>query len=387
LVDLSEEGNDDMSSRLREAVIRRDEEAVEQIISSLDEKDNWSLVTIIDELLPLMLMESNLRYGSFHTVKMNLFLRRLAIEGYFSKATQRALAGLIALETARRDWIGISAARIGYVERNISSLAERMIEQLDRGNVHNAFYYAVALIEEEPEVLMQTLLSLGASAIPRTLGHSLSCFFPVVEDVISVDHPQVDSALLTYIMYLARYDASKDVLKKEYGQAESPMDYGAFLRLCASGTGLVEVHHTITFYIATEWEHARFNKDEAVPYGLLLDWVGEKELDKNRERRAANFTYSGDLPDTYEAFARQFSFEKLDDSIPCVFRMLEERPKKVVDWLFRLYASHHNHGWDPHYYTSLYSALRLYTRDRIRDKVACLMALDQALHYFAGRTI
>ena len=55
-----------MSSRLKEAVARRDKEGVEQIVGSLEGKDNWSLVTIIDELLPLMLMESNLRYGNVH---------------------------------------------------------------------------------------------------------------------------------------------------------------------------------------------------------------------------------------------------------------------------------------------------------------------------------
>ena len=64
-----------MDTQLKEAVIRRDEEAIEQIVSSLRQRDNWSLVTIIDDLLPLLLMESNLRYGSFHKVKMSLILR------------------------------------------------------------------------------------------------------------------------------------------------------------------------------------------------------------------------------------------------------------------------------------------------------------------------
>ena len=69
-----------MSSRLKESVIKRDAESVKKAISSLDGSENWSLVTIIDELLPLALMESNLRFGNFHSVKMALFLRRLAVE-------------------------------------------------------------------------------------------------------------------------------------------------------------------------------------------------------------------------------------------------------------------------------------------------------------------
>ena len=79
---------------------------------------------VIDELLPLVLMETNLRYGSFHTVKMTLFIRELALEQYFSKPTERELARLLALEAAKRDWIGIQADRMGYVDRNVPSLAD-----------------------------------------------------------------------------------------------------------------------------------------------------------------------------------------------------------------------------------------------------------------------
>ncbi len=372
-----------MGSQLKKAVIRRDEEAIGEIVSSLKQRDNWSLVTIVDDLLPLLLMESNLRYGSFHKVKMSLFLRKLAVEGRLSRATQWELARLIALETARSDWISVHADGIGYGKRDISSAAERMIEAIDRGNSHNAFYYAVALMPEQSETLMRILLNLGASAIPRSLGHSLSCFFPVVQDVISVDHPKSSSALLSYIMFLSRYNASKDVLDKEYGRIEGSLDYGEFLKRCASGTGIVEIHHTITFYIATEWERAAFNRDGAVPYSLLLDWVGGKSLDKDRERRSAEAVYTGKTPDTYEEFTEQFSFENLDESVPYVYNILEKGSDRVIDWLFRLYASYYNHGWDPHYYTSLYSAIRLYTGDAVSDIVARRMALEQALQYFA----
>jgi len=373
-----------MSSQLKEAVIRKDENAVERIASSLKKKDNWSLINIIDELLPLLLMESNLRYGSFHRVKMGLFLRSLAVEGYLSKATQWRLARLIALEAARCDWLDIRSDGTGSSKQNISSPAERMIEELDKGNSHNAFYYATAFMAEDPERLMQVLLNLGANAIPRSLGHSLSCFFPVVRDVISAGHPQCNTALLSYIMFLSRYSASKDVLDRGYGRVEGDMDYDGFLKLCASGTGIVDIHHTITFFVSTEWERSAFNIDGSVPYRLLLDWVGDKNLDKEREQRSDEAKYSGKLPDTYEEFANQFSLEALDGSTPLLYNMLEKRPGKTIDWLFRLYSSYYNHGWDPHYYTSLYSATNLYMGDKVRDIVACRMALEQALKYFAG---
>jgi hypothetical protein len=325
---------------------------------------------------------------------MTLFLRKLAIEGYFSKATERELARVIALELVEREWVSVNADRAGYAKRDTFSSIEKIIEELNEGNVHNAFYYAIGLLEEKPTLLFQTLLTLGASAIPKTLGHSLSCFFPVVGDVIALDHPQADTALLSYIMYLSRYDFSKDVLEEGYGVAKENFDYDAFLKLCASGDGVVNMHHTITFYVTTEWERVHFvqrllreppvfNEKKAVPYGLLSDWLGGKELDRDREQRAVESRYTGKLPETYEEFSRQFSFEKLDDSVSLVFQMLEERPKDAVNWLFRLYASYYTRDWDPHYYTGLYSVLRLCMGDKIRDKVACRMALEQALRYLA----
>ena len=372
-----------MNSQLKESVIKRDEEAVKNSISSLAGKENWSLVTIIDELLPLALMESNLRFGNFHSVKMALFLRRLAVEGYFSKATEREIARVIALELVEREWVSIHADRTGYTKRDKSPSLEEIVEELNENNIHNAFYYAIGLLKEKPTLLLQSLLTLGASVIPNSLGHSLSCFFPVVQDVIALDHPQADTALLSYIMYLSRHDFSKNVLEEGYGRAEENLDYDAFLKLCASGDDVLNMHHTITFYIITEWEHAIFNETRSVPYGLLSDWIGGKEIDRDRERRAVESRYTGKLPETYEEFSSQFSFENLNHSVPYLFKMLEQKPKETVDWLFRLYASHYTRAWDPHYYTGLYSVLRLCMGDKIRDKVACRMALEQALHYFA----
>ena len=206
----------------------------------------------------------------------------------------------------------------------------------------------------------------------------------MVDDVINVDHPATVSAILTFLMYLARHNFGKDVLQQGYGQAESQLDYDAFLKLCASGDGVVNIHHTITFFIATEWERVVWNKDGSVPYGLLLNWVGDKKLDKGREQRMTEIPkYTGKLPDTYEEFSQQFSFARFNESMPLIFRLLNEPHQKCVDWLFRLYASYYTRDWDPHYYTGLYSALQFYLGDRIRDEVAKRMTVEQALYYLA----
>ncbi|MBD3184209.1 hypothetical protein GF312_18130 [Candidatus Poribacteria bacterium] len=375
-----------MISRLKKAIISKDKEYLKQVLSDFEKYNNWSLITVIDDLLPLMLMESNLRYGSFHTVKMNLFLRRLALEGYFSKDTEKEILRLIAFEMAERNWVSITANRIKSAKDEEFSSVEGIagiVKELHRGNVHNAFYYALGLLENDRNAFCHLLLKLGANAIPKSLGHSISCFYPVVEDMIVTDHTHTDTALLTYIMYLARYEANEDMIHKEYGHTKEEMNYGRFLKICSYGTGIVEVHHTITFYLMAEWEKALFNIDSEVPYGILVDWVGEKETDEEREKRADKAEYSGHIPETYEEFESKFSLDNIDDSIPMVFRVIEEKPEKSVDWLFRIYTSKYENSWNPHYYTSLYCALRFYIEDVIDDKIACRMGMDQALKYFA----
>jgi hypothetical protein len=61
--------------------------------------------------------------------------------------------------------------------------------------------------------------------------------------------------------------------------------------------------------------------------------------------------------------------------------LVENFPKRTVDWFFRIYASYYApSSWDPHYYTA---ALRLYGYNRIENNAASRMALDQAIRYFA----
>lgn len=371
-----------MASKLKELITHRNQKGVEDFISLLPDSDNWSLVSIIDELLPLMLMQANLRFGNFHSAKMNLFLRRLAMEGFFSRKTEREIARVIALEMTEIDWVNIHAGSLGFSQSALLLPEEKILEEMNRGNVHNAFFYACRLFQKRPKEFMQLLLRLGANSIPESLGHSLSCFYPVVEDIISVNHPETPTALLTIIMFLSRFQAGREVLKKNFGRAEDMPDENEFLKLCASGVDIYTLHHTITFFIYKEWERAAFNGNEPLPYQILFDWVGKKEPDRKLEKKMAEISYPERLPKTFEEFSENFHLDKLNDSLPLLFKLLDKEPERGVDWVFRHFASHYNPDWDPHYYTGLYSAIRLYLSARF-DKTACRMALYQAISYFA----
>lgn len=212
-------------------------------------------------------------------------MRRLTIENYFTKATQWKLARLITREMMSRPCVSIRAEKIAYDRKTGSSPLRKMIEELNHKNIQNAFYYSLGALEADEELLIKTLLKTGASFIPQSLGHTLSCFFPVMEDIVYLRHSCIETAILSYLMYLARYDCSDEVLNEDYGVLDHKPDYGVLLRKCTSGNGIVNLHHMITFFIFTIWEEAGFNREALVPYETLLDWIKDKELDEGRIER------------------------------------------------------------------------------------------------------
>lgn len=64
----------------------------------------------------------------------------------------------------------------------MSSRLKETVVRRDRGNAHNAFYCAPGLLRDTPAASAQILLTVGAGLTPKTRGHSLTCFFPVVPE-------------------------------------------------------------------------------------------------------------------------------------------------------------------------------------------------------------
>ncbi len=365
---------------MKEAIINRDQESIVNILSSLESNEDWSFVSFIDELLPIMLMEANLKYGSFHTVKMSLFLRKLSTKGHFSKETERKLLSLILNNLVERHWVLLETDTRAYKDDKIfENTVEKMIDELHNSNAHNAYYYSTGLLKNNPEDLCQLLLDLGSIHIPDTLGHSISCFYPVITDILNTKHPANGTALFSLISYLSRFDYKENTLTNKLHNKEIK-DYNKLLKLASSGKGIVNLHHMITFYIMTEWEEAPFNKENIVPYHILIEWIGDKNLDKEREKKVDKLTNINKDISNYSQFSELFSPNNLDESIQTLIYLLQTKPEKAIDWVFRVYTDYYTPDWDPHYFTSLYCAIELY-RSRNVDKTASKMAIYQAVQY------
>ncbi|KXS45340.1 MAG: hypothetical protein AWL62_2970 [Halanaerobium sp. T82-1] len=108
-----------MDSQLKKAVINHQQEKIEEYLKKLETDNSFSLASLIEDLLSLMLMECSLRYGSFHFVKMSLFLRELSQKNYFSRESELEIAGVVVLGLSERHFINLEADSSGYKEKRL----------------------------------------------------------------------------------------------------------------------------------------------------------------------------------------------------------------------------------------------------------------------------
>ena len=372
-----------MYSKLGEAIINRDQEKINDIMSGLEDKD-VNITDFINEFASIMLMEANLSFGNFHFIKMSLFLRELKLKGYFSKETEKKLINLLAVNMTERHFIKAEADRLGYkaIDADQATL-KKMIEELNKGNTHNAYYYSLGLLKYKPEMLRNNLLMLGTESLSQTLGHSFTCFYPVLRDLVVENSQHDTNALFSYIMYLARFNYDENIhIQYNTDRFEN---IPQLTQICASGEGIVNLHHMITLAMYLLWEKDDVNGDY-ITYNNFLDWIGSKEVDEKQKEKIENMTTDRDIPKSYEEFENEFSLKELDESMPLYLKLLEEDYENAIDWMFRLYPNYYTPSWDPHYFTSLYSALKLYKMDEAKEKIPSKMAVYQAIRYFAQRS-
>jgi hypothetical protein len=353
----------------------------DKLISYVDglDQNSFSLITFIDSLSPALVMESNLRFGSFHLIKMSLFLRNLSRRKVFKAETERALAKLILQHLYYLEWIRISADPVPHSPDPVDNLIDKMLSEIKNGNAHNAYFYAAKALQTDKGTLFNALMLNGTLSIPNTIGHSISCFYPVIEEVIAVDHPAAGTSLLSLIMYLCRLrKQSAHVVVND--TPATPSEKSLLLLKAASGTSIIDIHHMITFYIFHAWENASWNPGMTPPWEKLHDWFGDKKIDTQRQTRAAE-QKSMIVPESFQHWQNIFSGKNRDAIIDSAIAILNESWEKACDWFFRVYADYYTPDWDPHYFTSLYAALEL-SRDPSITAQDSTMALIQALEYF-----
>ncbi|MFN2340521.1 MAG: hypothetical protein ABR547_04560 [Halanaerobium sp.] len=377
-----------MNSQLKKAVINHRQQEIKAYLKELENDKSFSLASLIDNLLDLMLMECSLRYGSFHFVKMSLFLRELSQKKYFSREAELEIAKVVLLGLSERRFIKLEAESRGYKEEEVNQRTyAKLAEEINNGNTHNAFYYASGILEKEPEKLKEYLLNLGMERIPDSLGHSVSCFFPVLRDLVNHHQNIAATAVLSYIMYLNRYsyqgkyNAEPEKRKKLSQEELEDLGFKA-----VSGSGIFNLHHMITYYTFLMLEDSSFYQ-QLPPYSILENYFGGENIDQKRLELIKSVGKNSNLAESYQEFKDGFPLADFRNNLSFLFANLDENYKSTVSYLHRLFAEHYNQNWDPHYYTGLYCALGLYKSDKIEEQKLKKMAVVQAVKYFVENVL
>ena len=377
-----------MYSQLKKAVVNHNQNEVKDYLKELENNQSFSLASLIEDLLPLMLMECSLRYGSFHFVKMSLFLRELSHNKYFSREAELDIAEVIILGLSERHFISVQADSSGYKENGVNQKSyDKLSEEINNGNSHNAFYYALGILENQPNKLKEYLLNLGMERIPDSLGHSISCFFPVMRDIVNHHKDVSATAVLSYVMYLSRYSYQGKYNSNQKNRENlSPDDLEDLGLRAASGNGIINLHHMITYYTFFMLENSSFYQ-HIPPYNILVDYFGNKNIDQKRLELAERNVGEDKAAESYQQFKDNFSLESYQDDLAFLFYNLDNNFKHTTSYLYRLFAEYYNPSWNPHYYTGLYCALGLYKSNKISNRKIKKMAVIQAVEYFASNVI
>src|SRR6056297_723341 len=374
-----------MDSPLKKAIMNHQQDRVKKILYEFKNDNSFSLASLIEDLLPIMVMECNLRYGSFHFVKMSIFLWELSQKSYFSREAELEIARVVLLSLSERHFIQVRADSDGYKEDEISEKTyEKLAEEINKGNSHNAFYYALGILENEPKKLKEFLINLGMEKITDSLGHSVSCFFPVMRDITNHHKDVAATAVLSYVMYLCRYSFENQYNQQSNQKPEQDALESLGLK-AASGTGIVNLHHMITYYTFFMLEDSSFYR-EIPPYSILEDFFGDKKIDHQR-LELAEVNKKAQIAENYQHFKDNSSLANFKDDLSFLFKNLDENYKYTLSYLHRIFAEYYHPGWNPHYYTGLYCALGLYQSDKLKDKKIKKMAIIQAVEYFTDNVL
>ena len=377
-----------MESQLKKAIINHRQEKIKKYLKELENDRSFSLASLIDELLDLMLMECSLRYGSFHFVKMSLFLREFSQKNYFSRESELEIARVVLLGLSERHFIKLEADSSGYKEAAINEKTyAKLSEEINKGNTHNSFYYSLGILEKEPEKLKEFLLNLGMERITDSLGHSISCFYPVLRDLVNHHQDLSATAVLSFLMYLSRYSyKDKYNSKEEKEKRPSQKELEKLGLKAASGSGIINLHHMITYYTFLMLEDSSFYQ-QIPPYSILENYFGSKNIDQQRLELFEKNVEKNMVAENYQQFKNNFSLKSYQANLGFLFNNLDSEYQNTVSYLHRLFAEYYSSSWNPHYYTGLYCSLGIYSSDKINNIKIKKMAVIQAVEYFTNNVL
>jgi hypothetical protein len=292
---------------------------------------------------------------------------------YLSKEGIGSLVYLELVEYARRAKIEEATAKAAPRSKVDFIDIEKAIEGKDR---ERATMLLGGFLEQQGrQELVRRLLLLGSGYLEQSLGHSVSCTAFILRELI--ERPGIDAGPVLFLLadYFCQGGFHTTPPSKGKMQVAS---LGDLLSRSTTGTGFIDLHHTITLY-AMERTRSFFTPEEHNHMiAEWLDFVGGKQ----------EMPLSCATTERVQDYALFYSvFSKLDarlilDLTGGMIQSPADR-SRLCSFLCTAVCDLYQGSYDPHFLTGLGSLLLLWVIDTCHDDIVLVQkALYQYLSFY-----
>lgn len=228
--------------------------------------------------------------------------------------------------------------------------------------------------------LARRLLFLGSGYLDDSLGHSISCTAFILLEMLERVNQDPWPALATLADYFCKgqFHTTPSLRKLRVFSADEALKN--YLLQATSGRGIVNLHHTITFY-AIERVRRFFSQEEY--HHLIEAWIAF--MGNKRPKEEALDSRKMEPVASYSRFYEIFSKLEAKPSVASVAGMIdsEQGRKQLGRFLIKAVCELYQGDYNPHYLTGLGSALWVASQFWIQPPIA-LNALFQYVDFFYG---
>jgi hypothetical protein len=237
----------------------------------------------------------------------------------------------------------------------------------------------LAFLEQQGETeLARRLLLLGSGYLDSSLGHSVSCTAFILLEMIARRDQDPWPALGTMADYFCRGHFQSTPGLRGTADIPSGEELDRHLLRATSGSGIVNLHHTITRYAIERVRHLLNETEYAHLITCWIDFLGPKEAE------TPPVETSTEAADDYASFYRCFSKREEQPVLSALAGLIPspEGRVRLGRYLIKGVCDQYQGNYDPHFLTGLGSAL--WVVDCYWDRPSIAMnALRQYLnHYF-----
>ena len=226
--------------------------------------------------------------------------------------------------------------------------------------------------------LARRLLLLGSGYLDESLGHSVSCTAFILLEIFERIARDPWPAIATLADYFCRgrFHNTPNFQRSPMVSSEGALEHQV-LR-AASGEGIVNLHHTITFYAMERVRHL-FNREEFDHMlGSWISFMAEKETEQI-ESQIQKGASASDYPGFYEIFSERDA----GSTVACSIGMIVSTKgrQQLGRFLIKGLCDQYQGNYNPHYISGLGAAL--FILDRFRNQRPIVInTLFQYLSFF-----